>query len=334
MKRRKIFLFPRPNKHSEGNRYIYYFAKALSAKNEVVNLNQKRDSKLKFLKHFFDADTFILNWTESLVFHPHKKIRIPIVIAYLFGITLSKLCRKKIIWVFHNKHSHNGRNWASHLLLVFNSFISDLVITHASEGVSYCKKHYYHKANIIFHPHPVYPEAIPLNCEEIYDIIIWGDIRRAKSILEFLQYWNHTTASEKYKILICGQCIDDAYNQEILKQLTPNIHYLNELIKTADLNKYLSSSKHILFTHNYSSVLCSGSLLYSLSFRKNIIAPRIGAFNDFAKMGLVSAYDRFDEIPELLNKQPKSHSKELDDFLAGNTWENFAAVLEKVFEQL
>ncbi|MDR3129848.1 MAG: hypothetical protein LBU03_06390 [Tannerellaceae bacterium] len=336
MKRRKFYLFPKADEHSKERRYLYYFAKALTTNNEVVNLYPNKHSKFKYLNYLvclLKANTLILHWTENFAFLRQKAIRIPIALIYFFSLTLLKLCGKEVVWVFHNKHPHKGHNWISHLLLVYNAFISDLVVTNASEGISYCKTHYYRKANVIFLPQPAYLEAVPINCEEIYDIIIWGEIRRAKCILEFLQYWNGEKLSEKYKLLICGKCRDDSYNRELLQQVTPNILYINDFLKTADLNKYISSSKNILFTHNYSSILCSGSLVYSLPFKKNIIGPPIGAFNDFAKMGVVSIYNRFDEIPGLLNKQPTSRSKELDDFLTGNTWENFASKFEKHLNQ-
>jgi hypothetical protein len=332
MKKRKIYLFPRADEHIAESRYLYYFAKALTANNEVVNLYSEKHSGCKYLTYLIDlfrADTLILHWTENFAFLRQRIIRIPTILIYLFSITLLKLCGKEIVWVFHNKHPHKGHNWMSRLLLVYNAFIADLVVTNASEGVSYCKQHYYRKANVIFLPQPAYLEAVPLNCEEKYDIIIWGEIRRAKCILEFLKYWNSEKLSEKYKLLLCGKCREDSYNQEILQQLTPNIQYINDFVNTADLNKYISSSKNILFTHNYSSILCSGSLVYSLPFRKNIIGPPIGAFNDFAKLGLVSTYNRFDEIPALLNQPPKPFSKEFDDFISGNTWEHFALELEK-----
>jgi hypothetical protein len=333
MKKRKIYLFPRGGELLAERRYLYYFAKALTSRNEVVNLYPETHPRCRYptyLISLLKADTLILHWTENFAFFHRKTLRIPLILIYLFSITLLKLCRKEIVWVFHNKHPHKGQNWMSLLLLRYNAFIADLVVTNASEGVSYCKQHYYRKANVIFLPQPAYPEAVPLPCEEKYDVIIWGEIRRAKCILEFLKYWNSEKLSERYTLLICGKCRDDAYNQEILQQITsPHIHYINDFLSTSDLNKYISSSRNILFTHNYSSILCSGSLIYSLPFRKNIIGPPIGAFNDFAQLGLVSTYNLFDEIPELLRKPTKPFSQEFDDFFSGNTWANFASKLEK-----
>lgn len=320
---KRIFFFPIQYK-SDANKYTFYFVEALNKKYHIVNKNKKK-SLFNILKSFLRSNIFIFNWTENFAFEKlGKYYKIPI---YILSTLYLKIFKKKIIWIFHNKYSHSGYNYLSYFLLKYNACISNLIITHSKEGVSYCKKHYHKNSNIIFLPHPIYPDAKLLSYEEKYDIIIWGKILKYKNILDFLIFWN-TTKEAKYKrILICGKCDDIDYDSLIKKQteINSNIEYRNEYISDENLNIYISMSKCILFTYASNSVLSSGALNYSLSFKKKIIGPNKGAFNDLSELGIIYTYKEYREINELLLKDYINNNEILEQYLTDNSWDNFVS---------
>jgi hypothetical protein len=318
----KIYFFP-INRSLEGNKYTYYFAEALNRQYNVINLDERKNAIAVFIK----ASTFILNWTENVAFSPRKRVIKSIV--YILALALLKICRKKVIWIFHNKHPHKGSNLLSKLLMTYNAFMSDLIITHSKEGVLYCKNHYYKKANIFHFPHPVYSEATLVECSELYDIIIWGEIQAHKRILEFLKFWIHMDVSKEYKLLICGRCKDVWYDDSIKSRLIPNITYMNRYVNTDELNKMISASKNILFTYNDDSILSSGSLAYSLPFKKHIIGPNKGQFADYREIGLIDTYNDFPEIVKLLRQTPHIPESTFKDFTDNYTWDKFIDVINQ-----
>lgn len=327
MKRKyNIYYFP-TNKGMENNTYSNHFITSLSKTNNVVNADADRKLVVDLFKYFY-ANIFILNWTENLAFGRKKWIKAAL---YMFMLLLCRLCRKKIIWIIHNKYPHEGHNRLSRLIMRYNAFISNLVITHSKEGVGYCKQHYYKRANVIYLPHPVYPESKSLEAHIEFDIIIWGAIKKYKHILEFLKFYNTCENLKNYKILLCGKCQDADYNEDIKTQLNENIYYLNDYVSYTDLNKYISASKNILFTYNDESVLSSGALIYSLPFKRKIIAPNKGSFKDLIESGCVFTYENFDDIFDLLKEDITIKEDEANIYIETNSWAQFVHNIEKYF---
>lgn len=322
----KIYFYP-INKDIKNNTYANHFVDALSKKNDVVNFNAERKLVADLWKYRF-ADVFILNWPENLAFGNNKLIK---AICYALLLLIHRCRGKKIIWIFHNKFPHEGHNTVSKFLMKFNARISTLIVTHSKEGQDYCRQKYYKKSEIIYYPHPVYPEYEVFNESIKYDVIIWGTVKKYKRILEFLQFYNVFNKERNYKLLLCGKCDDPVYVAEINKHLNDNIEYINDLVPYEDLNSYISASENILFTYNDQSVLSSGALIYSLPFKKKIIAPNKGAFKDLSELGCVVTYHEFDQIFEIIDNRYDINTQNIDSYLKEYTWEKFVSVIGKYY---
>jgi len=325
---KKIYIFPLTINKSHYNKYVYHFAQALNKKYDVINLKRKKNIGIFDLLICFRAKTFIFNWTENLNTLKYGKLQ---VLFYLIFVSILKLSRKNIIWIFHNKQPHDGKSRLSRLLMRYNAYISNTIITHAKEGVEHLIASYQVSPDhIIYLPHPVYPEPVIVKKEKKYDIIIWGNIEKYKRILDFLHYWIKTGKSQQYKLLVCGKCNDKLYSQTIEQLTNDNIIYQNEYLSENELNSLISESKIILFTYNSESVLSSGALIYSLPFRNIIIGPAIGAFKDLANQGLIHTYNDMDEILNIIETTEHDSNTMLaiDNYLKLNTWDEFIKHIE------
>ena len=119
-KRKKIYIFPLTTNKFNYNQYVYHFAQALNKQYDVINLKQKRNIGIFDLLMYFRAETFIFNWTEKLYTLKYGKLQ---VLYYLMFVSMLKLCRKNIIWIFHNKQPHAGKSFFSKLLMKYNAHI-------------------------------------------------------------------------------------------------------------------------------------------------------------------------------------------------------------------
>jgi len=66
----------------------------------------------------------------------------------------------------------------------------------------------------------------------------------------------------------------------------------------------------------------------SLGYGATIIGPKVGAFADLEKLGIVTTYRSFEDLPNLLENELKTndsrHKKALQTFLEQNTWSKYA----------
>jgi beta-1,4-mannosyltransferase len=132
----RFTVFPRLRilPHQKANPYIRDFVAALEQEkvSQVVNPPHK-NPLFSLLPPKRWGDVFIFNWFESI---PDSKYGpLQSVVAVCFVILL-KLCGRKIVWVLHNKKPHAGGH--ARLKKFLTRFIaqkSDLILTHATEGV-------------------------------------------------------------------------------------------------------------------------------------------------------------------------------------------------------
>ena len=271
-----------------------------------------------------DADVFIIQWVDLI---PGKRLGKIQFVFFLFVVSLAKLMRKRLVWVLHNKQAHAGKSRLVDWGMRFMAHKADDVIVHSTEGITFFDKMYPEEAGkCIYIPHPVYSQAIYPATEEKYDYVIWGSIGRHKNVLEFVRFFNKEPFFKDKTLLVCGRCSDHAYHQQLEAEVgkNPHIDYRNVFFKDDELREMIGQARVILFTYNPESVLSSGALIYSLNFCKPIIGPRVGNFADMK--GVVTCYDRFEEIPKL---DVMFNEMEAKKYISVNTWETLPSKIMK-----
>lgn len=325
----KVYIYPTytPSRDKSGNLYIKYFHDAFHKVNNWKVVNRLWQIGITSLLFNLDADVFIIQWVDLIPFKRFGKIQF---VLFLFVIKLLQLFKgKRIVWILHNKHAHNGKSKLVDYGMDFIAQYATCVVTHSGEGVTFFNGRYpQYNGKCYYLPHPVYTSEIYDSKEIQWDYIIWGGIGRRKRIVDFLIYAKHSQFFMGRKILVCGNCSDRAYDNEIKQILWDNVTYMNRFVDDDELRNLIQKSKCILFTYNTDSLLSSGALIYSLNFGKPIIGPNSGNFKDLK--GIVSCYNSFEEIPLLKHD---NNSEMVNGYIFENTWERFPQKILKLISR-
>ena len=315
----KVYIYPTytPSRDKSGNRYIQFFHEAFNKDCNWSVVNRFWKIGISSLLFNFDADIFIIQWVDLIPFKRLGKIQF---VLFLFVIKLLQLFKKKrIVWVLHNKHAHNRKSKLVDFGMDFIAKHANCVVTHSGEGVTFFDERYpQYKGKCHYLPHPVYTTEIYDSERTQWDYVVWGNISRRKRVAEFLKYAKNSCFFNGKKILVCGNCSDKTYDQEIREIIWNDVTYMGRFVDDDELRDLIKKSGCILFTYNTDSLLSSGALIYSLNFCKPIIGPNSGNFKDLK--GLVSCYDSFRDIPNLSISDNRSL---IIDYIKNNTWDLF-----------
>jgi beta-1,4-mannosyltransferase len=325
---KKIYMYPKNDYETleSPNPYVPNVEAALSEKHIIINQTPNYKGVLELFPNIFKADVFFFNWIEDI---PIKKYGVIQTFLFPFFILLSKIFGKKIIWVLHNKFSHERKH---RRLIKFNFKLmikhSDLILTHSNAGVEFVKERfpkYVSKVKYIIHPvEPMFP--VLENTEKIYDLLIWGTIHPYKGVIDFLKYAKNKPEIQNIKIALSGICPDPVERKQLNELLTDNITYINNFQDIDEIAKLANQSRYVLFTYNSESILSSGSFMDSIRMGSCVIGPNKGAFKDLNSYSFVETYNTFDEISAILVKKETDNVKifrEIEDFCVQNTWKLF-----------
>ena len=322
-----IYFYPKSNLNLNEfcNPYTINFEKSLSKNHIIVNSSTDGKGVLNLLKYLLKSEIFLFNWIEDIPARRFGKLQVPIFVLFVF---MSKILRKKIVWILHNKGSHEDKNnyWKNYMFSLMMKH-SHLIITHSQDGIEFSRKRYTrYSSKVKFLMHPV-TELIPVEAESTkkYDILLWGVILPYKGIVPFL---NFITKSDEpsLKILIVGKCLDKEYKKQLNKYISKNIIHLDEYYDLNEISKFASQSKYTLFTYLSDSVLSSGALIDSIRMGSNIIGPNFGGFKDLSSFSFMNTYDTYTEILQIIKKNnsvAKKNSHEIQNFCYENSWNLF-----------
>ena len=336
----RFTVFPRLRilPHQKANPYIRDFVAALEQENvsKVVNPPHK-NPLFSLLPPKRWGDVFIFNWFESIPDFKYGPLQSVVAVCF---VILLKLCGRKIVWVLHNKKPHAGGH--ARLKKFLTRFIaqkSDLILTHATEGVKMIEAHYpYAAGKIHFLHHPTknrLPESLPAEIPE-YDILIWGNISPYKGVLEYLSYLKNNP--QDLKVCIIGKCSPNSLANEIRQIAPPNVTFICESPSFEELAHYIRKSAFVLAPYCPDSVLSSGILMDSLSFGSKIIGPEVGSFKDYAREKRLNVYTFHDyediEKTVACYKTTPISFEDYRSFLDENNWKHFGNRIIKLVKSL
>ena len=339
MVRFTIYPYLLEEKNMRSNPYIHDFVFALNKQGNSIVINAPHKNPLLsilFPKKW--GDVFIFNWFESI---PDFKYGILQSITAIFFVTFLFICRKKIVWILHNKMPHASRYLKlKKYMMQIIAKKTTLIITHSSEGLDVVRENFPKEVNKTYYlDHPTKNRLSLLNIlnpqKKKYDLLIWGNISKYKGIVEFVNYIaeNHVL---NLKICIVGNCSSKELYAKLRRQSTENVEIINKSLSFKELSEYIGKSEFVLSTYIPDTILSSGMLMDSLSFGAKVIGPDVGSFKDYSKETRLKVYTfkSFCDIEKIVfeHKDDKVSMKDYSDFLEENSWPKFADRLNSLLK--
>ena len=289
MKKKQIVIYP--SKESKSNKYINNLNNTISEVYDTFGFDE-----VKGKKKFFGCDIYHFNWIEN-VGNSNFKNTIKLLLRRIM-ICVLKLLNKKIIWTVHNNIPHNAKNQKQVLkYMKFMAKKSDRIHVLCSETIKNSFLNGYEQ-KIILIPHGDYINSYQKSDVDIYKrynistnkkiILFIGMIRKYKNIeLLIDSFKNSHLEDNNFVLLICGECADETYREQIKTMANSNIYFDFNFIKDEEMEAYLRQAQIIIAPYNKISSLNSGTLWMAMSYKKTMVLPLIGCVKD------IENYDDF-----------------------------------------
>lgn len=330
----KIYVAPSANrKVGYPNRYFILLKEKLSEHYEVLEAdNRPRYAQgLALLVNSFKADVFLVSFIENIAFHKLAFIQ---YLMALCAIYMMRLRGKKIIYIFHNPHPHQGENWMSRSLTLHTARLACHVISHSKDTCAYARGYFaghgINAAKVEYICHPIVDARFDGQRQNPeYDALIWGAISPYKGIGEFIH--NAKVREAGLRVHIVGRCKNpgllDYINKGIETPCATKFTFENRPADFDELPELIADSRHVLFPYIKGSISGSGVLMDTISMGGDSIGPNVGAFADLAADGVCKVYDSDEEMLSLLQSPERISHEALQEFISENSWNSF---IEKI----
>lgn len=325
----KVTLYPRLLEGGGrfANPYITDFADALQRQGIEVANPPHRNPLFSLLLRPMDSDAYIFHWLENVPDYKYGPLQ---VVAALWLMLLVKLRGRTLVWFLHNRQPHDARHRRTKSLLMrLLMRHADLIVTHASEGVSLVRRQCPQAAGrTLFLHHPTknrldtVPQASP--GEPAADLLVWGSISPYKGVPQFVRHVAEHPCGLRLRVV--GRCTSDALWHELQRCATPDISLENRPLTFDELGQEMARARFVLVPYAPDSVLSSGILMDSLSFGARVIGPDVGSFRDYAAEPRLRVYtfSRFDDVARIVQTWPAPADREAyRSFLDQHSWTNF-----------
>lgn len=322
----KVFFFPSAPRGGYTNPYITNYKNAIKKDFNVLNMDSQATPMLSltFLLYSFKADIYIINWLESVCF-----LRFGFLQFFLarLGLWIIKLRKKRIVWMFHNIHPHQGDNKLSNRIQKTLFKQSDLIITHSLEAAMYAGEKTDKK--VLYKCHPVKEISVTSQYGDkgtCCDVFIWGTILPYKGVYEFISL--EEIRQSKLKIIIIGECANKELAKKINSQCNDNIHFENRRASFDELAQYIKNSKYTLFPYVGDCVSSSGALIDTIVLGGTPVGPNVGAFNDLKKEDICLVYRDYTELLNIIYSSNVISDNQRSLFIKANSWKSFSEFLK------
>lgn len=319
---RKLFFLPQYHHGKASNPYCDNFLEVIKGDFYVIPKSKHILPRgLELFLGSFKADIYILNWVESIGFLKGGFIQASLSIVSLLVISLRK---RKIIWIFHNIHPHEGENFWSKVIKRLMFRLSDIIISHSGEAAKYAVQ--FARCPVYYKPHPVKIKDFGKWDGPVKDSVfyLWGDIYPYKGIVEFLK--EARLQNVRSQILVVGKVVNEPIKNQIESNLSDNIIFENRRADFCEIAAQCKKSLYVVFPYIGDSVSSSGVLMDTLLMGGTPIGPNKGAFSDLAKQGCCITYNNLEEVfcfPTDDEHSLKLNPQNVYKFVNDNTWEAF-----------
>jgi glycosyltransferase involved in cell wall biosynthesis len=279
------------------------------------------------------VDVFHFHWINAYLNHKPLKAFIATFIFMMYVFIL-KLKGTKIIWTLHNsvEFTHHGKNrWLENILVPFLLNNADKIIVHSKFQKSHLDKKYYDK--IVWIPHQNYCSILTKNIKEKNNsFLFFGTVNPYKGVETAINAYNSIKTLTSFKII--GKISDEKY-KILLNNLScdnKNISIEDRYIDDEELENLVKESKAIILP--FSQITNSGSLIYALSCRTNVIMKRsiltdelYKEYKDLEKV--LFTFETEEELSNIIKNNLVYNTSDFDDFINKTDMNN---LVEKYIE--
>ena len=329
------YIYPNSKWKGIDNPYLENFVKSFEGKIDFINFkNTAKTGLFDILNYIFRINIIFFNWVEDVPSKKGGKLQWNIFKYFIYP--LLRLRKVKIVWILHNNISH----YETHKVVkeqIFKSFFkfSDIILTHAKDGISLIQKELGDNTKSVYFPHPFNSRNRHMGQQKNIDILIWGSVSRYKGIHLFLDQVNENKFLQTLNIKICGKVMDRSYEKELFNKMPENVDFENRFVSEDELDEYLSRSKITLFVYASDSVLSSGALSDSIGYGNVILGPTKGAFKDLNDQNLVFLFNKIEDLPKTCKsilenfEVMKERTNPKSDYVKNHSWTDFSKFFMK-----
>lgn len=264
-----------------------------------------------------------------------------------------KLLGYKLIWTVHNVLPHNKQTSNDSFVTKTAVSLSNHVIVHSNQTVTELKE-----LEITLKKYSIIPigtydtyqnvvsktearKKLGIKSSEFVFLFI-GNIRKNRGIDNLVITFNKLNKIEKnIKLIIVGKCENKELKKVILdykELLGKDLLFIDHYVEDDDIQYYMNASDCTVFP--FTTVTTSSSVILSFSFRKPVIAPRLGNIVEIPD-DLGYFYDSTDNnglLKEMKKsiKNTKNYSfmKSIEPFLKSISWDNIATQTLKLYQKI
>ncbi|HEA65400.1 MAG TPA: glycosyltransferase [Desulfobacterales bacterium] len=300
------------------------------------------------------ADAIHLHWLTPFLIGNSKIRTIAKSILTILQLIILQLLKIKIVWTVHNLKNHENR--FTNIERFFSRIVAkraDAILAHSESAKRDIRNAFdvddQEKIAIIPHGNYLGYYKNTLTKEESrsrlnlsphnFTFLYFGKIRDYKGVQELIDSFIKLNKSDA-KLIIAGK----PNNNEISNSITykarqnKNILLVLQLIPEDDIQLFMNAADVAVLP--YRDVLTSGTLMLGMSFRKPIIAPRLGCIPDVLKNGGCFFYDPEDADGLFramkLSMTSKHHLQNMGDrnFILAqkNSWSLIARSIFKIYQ--
>lgn len=329
MKEKNIGFFPyvdvKNKNQKNANIYGYNMQKNLAKYGNIVPYYHIKEHR----NNIWKMDYIFLNWYEMNLTFADK-----------CWLLMAKLCKKKIVWTFHNRIRHDSIDVNEDKASIrFMIKIADYILVLSKSSIPYIDEAVGKKRSIrrkiVYVPHVNYCENyLPKKGTEDrisnlneFIFLYFGQIRPYKNLEVLIEAYKQATA-EKSKLVIAGKPYDAAYAKKIKKLCGDNkkIELDFRFIDDEEVYDYMSRADVVVLPYDKASSMNSGAMIAAFTCKKPVIVPDIAMARDYRNSKYVYMYRYQDEVQHLeklaeMMKRAYINGKEQNQMLGEQAYE-------------
>lgn len=288
--------------------YINLTQQMIESKYDVIDyLDLKRG-----LYDLLSVRTIYLNWIEDKLDSTDRKI-----------LKIAKLLHINIVWVFHNKVTHDTKNVDESIKNIqFLIRISSKIIILSHSSLKFLKEYVpaLNMRKVHFIPHLEFvddygdfgkaKDMIPIG-EDDFVFALYGRICRYKNIEILIKAFQQLDASYKCKLVIAGGSESEDYVDELRGLIKGNERIIlsDKYIQDLEMGYYLNLVDVLVLPYNVESGMNSGAMIMAFSYKTTVIVSDIAMADEYDD-NLIYRYsysNEEDHIKKLAQKMEEAY---------------------------
>lgn len=305
-----------------------------------INVLSHRNNRMAGI--LYKVDIFHFHWLNSFLTQK-KVVAFFATFMYMLYIKILKIKGTKIIWTLHNSinFTHDNKNKFLEGILVPYLFENvDKLIIHSKFQKEHIESRFHHK--IIWIPHHNYCSIFKQ--KDLYGsdyFLFFGGVSPYKGIEDAISAYkkakHNNEAIELFRII--GKTNSKEYEEKILQLIGGdlNIVFENRYVEDDELELLVKNAKAVVLP--YREITNSGSLVYALSCRKQIIIKNSlltdELFQEYPELrNTINIFSGKEQLSEMFEKNTNNDISIYNHYLEKTDVNHITLQYMKIFDQL